>query len=66
MEILRTTYGEFSFSVRPIGGTEQIPGITILGDGRIVGIFDVAFELQGLSSLGKEFVTVADQSYDPA
>jgi len=31
-----TTYGEFSFSVRPIGGTEQIPGITILGDGRIV------------------------------
>ena len=45
MQIVGTADGEFSFSVWSIGGPEQVPGIAILGDGRIVGVFDVTFKL---------------------
>ena len=45
MKILGAADGKLSFSDRTIGGPEQIPGVAVLGDGRIVGIFDVAFDL---------------------
>src|ERR1700691_2319420 len=48
VQVLRTTDGKFSLADWAVGGAEQVPGVAILGDGRIVRVLDVTFDLHYL------------------
>src|SRR5882724_5189450 len=52
MEVLRTTDGNLTFSIRPVARTEQVPGCAFLNDGRIVDELDVAVRFQGVWRTG--------------
>src|SRR6266576_5113448 len=46
VQIVRATNGKFACTLRAVIRAKHIPGIAVLGDRRIVGVLDIAIDLQ--------------------